>query len=180
MFDFFNMKSSSRKVGFALMILVLILIFVYIFFISTNMPDKNNLDEKSITTVTLENCDIQKAACLFKFKNLTLEISMDKDIYYLKPFNLSVKRLFTNTSSKDTSKIESIVVDFKMKNMNMGVNRFQLKKMTLKNDAYAWEGKALLPICVTGRADWVSELDILTSDSHYRLIFPILVKQATQ
>lgn len=178
MFDLFNMKSTSSKVGLAVLFLISALIFVYIFIVSTNMFKENSLDEKSITKVTLKNCDIQKAACLFSAENIILEISMDKDIYYLKPFNLSVKRLFNNSSSKDNSNIESIAVDFKMKNMNMGVNRFQLKKVKLKNDDYAWKGKALLPICVTGRADWVSELDILTTDSHYRLIFPVLVKQA--
>lgn len=164
----------NNKTGFLLLFLTLILIA----FVSISLLKENDHDEKGITSISLKNCDIQKTVCTFNTPNLTLEISMDQDIYYLKPFNLSVKRSFTKNSGKDSSEIESIFVDFKMTNMNMGVNRFQLTKMNFKNDVYTWKGKALLPVCITGRADWVSELDILMKDSHYRLTFPILVKQA--
>ena len=61
----------------------------------------------------------------------------------------------------------------------MGVNRFLLKKTNFRNEKQKWQGKALLPICVTGRADWVSELEVVTQKSKYVFSFPIFVKQAS-
>ena len=170
-----NLKSANNKIWFSL----LLLIFILVSFFLINFLKKSNPSNKPITIFTLENCNIQKTDCTFTAENMTLELSMQKDIYYLKPFDLSIKELLTDSYIKDNSAIESIVVDFKMKNMDMGVNRFKLKKQKLaKGTSSVWEGKALLPICVTGRAGWVTELDILTNDSHYRLVFPIVVKQA--
>ena len=61
-----------------------------------------------------------------------------------------------------------------MNNMNMGVNRFLLKR----DNKSIWKGKALLPICVTGRADWLSEIEILTTKNKYIISIPILVKKS--
>ena len=167
------MKNVNNKVIFSILLLMLILIV----FISISLLKKNKRSEKPVTIVKLKNCHIQQTPCSLKLQDLTLEVSMDKNVYYLSPFHFTVKRTFITPANSNRSEIESIFVDFKMKNMNMGVNRFQLIKSEPIKDVYAWEGKALLPICVTGRADWVTELDILTKDAHYRLIFPILVKQ---
>jgi len=172
----FELKNINSKVFVSILSLTLILLtFIFIIFLNNN-----DVNEKPITIITLENCEIQKEICRFNVQGISLEISMDQDIYYLKPFNVSLKRVLTSKPENNSSDIESVFIDFKMKNMNMGINRFQLKKVKSKSDDIAWEGVALLPVCVAGRADWVSELDILTIDSHYRFIFPIIVKQANR
>ena len=65
-----------------------------------------------------------------------------------------------------------------MKNMNMGVNRFKLIKPSSKNIKKLWTGKALLPVCITGRADWFAELELISKKKKYMISFPISVKQA--
>jgi len=132
--------------------------------------DKYNFDrkEKELTQVLVENCQVQDEPCVANIGELELSISFVKNIYYLKPFDISI-------STSNASELISISVDFKMKNMDMGVNRFQLKRDA--NKAELWQGKALLPICVTGRADWYSELEVTTKKGRYQIILPILVKQ---
>ena len=148
-------------------ILVFLIIIIVSLFIAA---DKYNFyhKEKELPQVLVENCLVQDKPCVANIDDLKLRISFAKNIYYLKPFDISI-------STSNASEPTSISVDFKMKNMDMGVNRFQLKRDANKSDL--WQGKALLPICVTGRADWYSELEVTTKKGRYQIILPILVKQ---
>jgi len=134
------------------------------------VADKYLIDikEKELTQVFVENCQVQDNPCVVNIDDLKINVSFEKNIYYLKPFNMSISTL-------NASDLTSIYVDFKMKNMDMGVNRFQLKR-DIQKFGY-WQGIALLPICVTGRADWYSELEVTTKKGRYQIILPIFVRQ---
>lgn len=120
--------------------------------------------------ISIKNCDVQKNKCKVNIENFNIEISLDKDIYYLKRFDI-------NIVANDKADIESAHIYFKMKNMNMGKNYFVLKKTVSDNKLYLLQGTALLPICVTGRADWFSELEVVTKTNKYIIEFPIVVKK---
>ena len=158
-----------KKITFIAIILIFtisILLFLKI---------ESSKDEKmlSIIKVPLLNCKVQKQNCKTEVDALKVEVAFDKDIFYLKPFNFSVR-----TKIKGNNEIYSIKINFKMKNMDMGINRFSLKNINKENNEQLWQGTALLPICVTGRADWFSELDVVTKNTKYVVSFPITVKQA--
>lgn len=155
-----------------------ILVFVFLLFIllitllSEKLWLQNN--DKVVVRIPVENCFVQKETCIVNFNEFKVGISFAKDVYYLKKFNISVF-----TERKSTSNINSIQVDFKMKSMDMGVNRFMLTKRKLINKKQLWDGIAILPICVTGRADWFSELVIEANKTKYILTFPFQVKQSS-
>ena len=155
--------------------ITLVLLFSIILVVIVLQDLKWGTDVKSLITVKIpiENCEPQIKVCNVELDNLEISVSFDKDIFYLKPFKVSV---FKNADS--SSVIESVYIDFKMKNMEMGVNRFLLSKIGSKDKKQSWLGKALLPICVTGRVDWFSELEIATQTKKYIITFPIIVKQA--
>lgn len=117
-----------------------------------------------IETIAIDNCYPQKQACVVNVAGSEMTISMSDKIYYLKPFYVSIRE------TPPSANIIMINVNFNMTNMNMGVNR---SKLTLNDDV--WAGKALLPICVTGRADWISEVEIQTNNSKTIFSFPISV-----
>lgn len=142
--------------------------------ISQNFKWTDQRIERSIIEVSAGNCPAQHQICTVKLDEFIIGISFDKNIYYLKKFDVSVW-----TENKESADIESIHIDFKMNNMNMGVNRFMLTKVNSKNNKQQWQGKALLPICVTGRADWFSELEIMTKQNKYILTFPLQVKRTS-
>jgi len=155
-----------NKIAFLFVILIITL-FIFI----PNNPPIENIKEKVIINVSPEKCNIESKVCIIEKMDFKIKISFDDNIYYLKPFVVSVI-----DENKVNNKLESIQVDFKMKNMNMGVNRFMLKKSILKNNVQLWQGKALLPICVTGRADWISEFDLQTKNKNYSIRLPVQVK----
>ena len=109
-------------------------------------------------------CQVQQQDCVIKNDGATFTIRSDKDVYYLKPFTMS---LSTNNQT-----VTNVIVDFKMVNMEMGVNRTALKKE--KTD---WHGQVILPVCVTGRADWLAEIEVYSNDSQYRIMLPLEVKK---
>ena len=102
-----------------------------------------------------------------------IKVLLDQNIYYLRPFIIKA-----DGKTKNNAYLENIIVNFEMNGMNMGVNRFSLKNKALLNDKQHWQGKALLPVCVIGRADWIIELELVTKRAQYILSVPMTVQQA--
>ena len=150
--------------------IIILLIFGY--FIFWTASSNNEIEQRKIIRLQVDKCNAQKQKCSVNLNGHKIRISFDENVFYLKPFYISV-----SDENNDSNNIESIQIDFKMKNMNMGVNRFLLEKIHSENNQPFWKGKALLPICVTGRADWVSELNIVTKDYNYIISLPLLVKK---
>lgn len=160
--------TRSKKLIFTLTFIVFLLTTIYL--VSDYTQEKS---EPNLTLINLEseNCKIQTELCNYNIDGLRLSISSDKNIQYLKPFLISV-----NTSTNYNSNVKKIQIEFKMNGMDMGVNRFLLSKKNINNKEI-WQGKALLPICVTGRADWIAELSIYIKDSIYVIKLPVSVEQ---
>jgi hypothetical protein len=155
-------------------IITLFVLFIIMIISSQNLKWVGQSIEKKIINVPTGNCHAQKQLCTVTSDDFKIGISFDKNIYYLKKFNVSVW-----TENKESADIESIQIDFKMKNMNMGVNRFMLEKINSENKRQQWQGKALLPICVTGRADWFAELEVVTKQSKFILTLPLFVQRSS-
>lgn len=152
-------------------IIGLFLVAVFAVFIMINTKWSGESKEQVVIKISDVKCNAQKKVCKIELEGLNIELSFDNNIYYLKPFNV-----FVWTEAK--THIKSIQVDFKMINMNMGVNRFSLRKTELENEKQKWQGKALLPVCVTGRADWFAELGIVTENVKYIISLPVSVQTA--
>ena len=140
------------------------------YFVSDYTQEKSEL-ELTLININSGNCKIQTELCNFNIDGLQLSISSDKAIQYLKPFLIVV-----NTSTSHNSNLKKIQIEFKMNGMDMGVNRFLLSKKNINNKE-SWQGKALLPICVTGRADWIAEFSLYIKDSIFILSLPISVRK---
>ena len=149
--------------------LVFVIIIAATFIFIQNKNEAVTFKEKDVIKIQANNCNIESKECVVELNGSKVNILFDENIYYLKPFYVSV----TNQNLKNL-KLESIQIDFKMNNMNMGVNRFLLKNDKNKS---IWKGKALLPICVTGRADWISEIELTTKTKKYLISLPVLVKK---
>lgn len=78
------------------------------------------------------------------------------------PFGLRVR-----TAGFDA---ETVNVAFEMPGMDMGLNRYRLVQ-----DAQTpglWVGKASLPVCGSGRLDWVARVSATRGDTTYVAVFP--------
>lgn len=117
--------------------------------------------------VELESsCLIQEGKCRLNYGDININISSDENIFYLHPFEIEV--VLENT------KATKVVADFKMNDMDMGINRVMF---TQGYSDVQWVGTYTLPVCVSGRVDWNVEIEVYTGVGNYKVILPVHVKK---
>ena len=157
-----------------ILLLLLLAIFLVLLFWGERQLQHAN---ENFTNINIQNaiCRAEENTCVVENKMFKLKLKMDSRIYYLSAFNVTA-----NSEVKGKNQIKKIQLDFKMKGMDMGVNRVLLKPGQQENNIQQWTGSGLLPICVSGRADWVAELEIYMNQTRYRLQFPVIVHKITK
>ena len=93
-------------------------------------------------------CDVL-VGCSISSPDIDVEVSFETKPRALQPFPVAVK----SRGSKD---IKAVTISFSMSGMEMGLNRYALVYAT----GNEWRGEVTLPICVSGRTDWVAGIEI--------------------
>ncbi|HFD80310.1 MAG TPA: hypothetical protein ENK05_07980 [Gammaproteobacteria bacterium] len=65
---------------------------------------------------------------------------------------------------------ETASVDFSMKGMDMGLNRYLLQRQ-----GDEWRARVTLPVCGSGRSDWLADVVIATAQGRYHLQIPFVL-----
>lgn len=109
--------------------------------------------------LALDNgCDV-RSNCVGRYEGLSVSVRMAPQRSALKPFNVT---LSSNVV------LEAVTVSLEMQGMDMGQNRYRL----LGGEDRTWQAEITLPVCVSGRSDWVAVFELLASDGRYRLSVP--------
>ncbi|VAW80720.1 hypothetical protein MNBD_GAMMA15-129 [hydrothermal vent metagenome] len=103
-------------------------------------------------------CDVRQG-CTGQSDGVSVAVRMTPHRTALKPFRIEL--------SSDAN-IEAVGLSLKMRGMEMGQNRYRL----LRSDTGAWQSEVTLPVCTSGRSDWIAILDLHTSNRLYRLSVP--------
>ncbi len=90
----------------------------------------------------VKDCDLSEGSCAHA--GFRLEI-LDRPVVPLK--QLTTRLTVTDTISKPLLNLEMI-------GMDMGVNRFSFTETTTG----VWEAKIMIPVCSTGRRDWLASV----------------------
>ncbi len=129
-----------------------------------------NVDNKTEDVIVLpQQCYPQQQLCKFNVQALEMGVVFSKKVVYLQPFDIKVIQY-----SKDGGGIEQPQISFQMKNMNMGLNRYNLQASAALSE---WKTRAVLPVCVSGRADWLAELEFVYQGKYYKLVYPLQAEQ---
>jgi len=92
-----------------------------------------------------------------------LALRLDRDIRPLHPFSVAVR-----VRGLAADAIERVRVRFAMSGMDMGPNLYALAR---QSDG-TWTGRVTLPVCSTGRVDWLAEASVVAGGVEYRARFP--------
>ncbi len=132
----------------------------------------NKLQQKPRHTLMLldVNCDPGKTVCVAADQNYAITLYFPQQVHYLKPFKMEV-----TTKGLDLPDIESVNIDYTMVGMDMGLNRFSLAPITDVKGAQRYAGEGILPVCVSGRVDWVANVQINTAKKVYDAAFGLEV-----
>lgn len=152
--------------------LVLLLIVLFGATLAGQYWWNNSAGKNSFIVIANNSCDVQQQTCLFNSDVYQFELTIPRDIVYLQPFEIHMRML-------NESKIpETVLAEFMMQDMQMGLNQFQLHP---SDNNKLWSARVVLPVCVTGRVDWQMELWLMQNGTRYRLRVPIEVSSpATQ
>jgi len=114
---------------------------------------------KTAATATIPVCDLQVGPCTASLpdgRSASLAL-LPLPVVALKPITVHLKL--------SGIQAQRVVVDFTGVNMDMGFNRFPLKRAGV-----GYAGKAILPVCTRSRMEWKAE--VLVQTEHGLLAFP--------
>lgn len=107
-----------------------------------------------------QNCDLSERACAVD--DYSLEF-LDRPILPLKPIRVELRT---------SREILSVILDLEMLDMDMGINRFALKK----TGQDTWTGTVMIPVCATGRRDWRVNMLLVTPEGARKAIYSFVVQ----
>ena len=105
-----------------------------------------------------EPCDILNQPCIISGDDVSLEITFSEKLQALVPFQVNL-----HMSSGSPGKIQDVTAAFSMEGMQMGISRYRFLSTTPGD----WIAKVTLPIFVTGRTDWMIDVEIETASARY-------------
>lgn len=155
------------KKALLLLVLMLATMGVAYYFI----PD-NELEQKPRQALSLmdSNCDPAKSICVVADQDHAITLYFPEQVHYLSPFSMQVTtKGFRNTA------IEAVNVEYTMVGMDMGLNRFTLASMVDEKGNLFYKGEGILPVCVSGRVDWLAKVNIMTAEKVYEAEFKLVV-----
>lgn len=106
------------------------------------------------------------SGCRVSDAGLDLQVRFATAPRVLQPFHLQLQ-----VSGAVT--VESVAVTFLMRSMDMGLNRYRL----IAGPDGLWQGNVTLPVCVSGRSDWIADFEMVTAARRYRLRLPFMAEK---
>ena len=103
-----------------------------------------------------------KKNCVAKIDEVEMTWFVENPIHYLKPFTNKIQ--FRNISESDVSRV---TIEFVMQGMEMAVNRSEFTQQS--NDQ--WQAQSILPICASGRKDWLAIVSVETKQGKWQSSF---------
>ena len=96
------------------------------------------------------SCNPVGGQCTARSESIAITLRLEDALRPLKRFQVEV-----DVADAYAQEMDSVAVQFSMVGMNMGVNRFGLDNTAKRK----WGGFAILPVCATGRADWLVNVE---------------------
>ena len=152
--------------------LILLIVFLGSVAVAYLFVSNNEVEQKPRQVLELldMNCNPATAVCAAAKQDVSVELFFPKRVQYLKPFKMQVRSNGINNST-----IETVHVDYTMVGMDMGLNRFSLLPVTDDKGQQSYEGEGILPVCVSGRVDWLATVNVITADKVYEAVFKLEV-----
>lgn len=111
-------------------------------------------------------CDLQQG-CRAGNDSMTVDVQFGAAPRALQPFPVSLQ-----VTGSEAPKGISVV--FSMRGMDMGLNRYHL----IGDATSGWKADITLPVCVSGRSDWVAEFELLTDRRRLRFSVPFVLQKS--
>lgn len=114
--------------------------------------------DRPLTVLSVEpGCDMLRG-CEAGDSNLAVLLSFEAPPRALKPFPIQLRQIRGQSA-------ESVSVSFAMEGMDMGLNRYRM----VSDAAGRWTANVTLPVCASGRSDWLATFELTTTARRVRI-----------
>jgi hypothetical protein len=103
--------------------------------------------------------------CTAGYATTSVTVRLGPDVVALKPFPVTL------SVAGDDEKPKTVMVKFVMSGMSMGLNEYRL--LPVSDDV--WKADVILPICTSGRSDWVAEFTLESPNGRRSLVVPFVL-----
>jgi O-antigen ligase len=69
--------------------------------------------------------------------------------------------------------VETVMISFAMRGMDMGLNRYRM----VRGASNTWTADVTLPICVSGRSDWIAGVELVTARRRFQWDVPFVLEK---
>ncbi len=108
------------------------------------------------------DCNVTERICQATGPDVRLRLQLGPPVSVMRSFPIRVKL------DGDYGEVEQVSVLFTMEGMNMGLNWYRLKE----GRAGRWIGQAMLPVCTSGRTDWIARVSVRAGRRDWKVEFP--------
>jgi hypothetical protein len=103
-------------------------------------------------------CAVIGEGCMAGDDEMAIGLRIAEPVQPLQPFAVEV----------EAGAVESVFVEFSMRDMDMGMNRYRLEPDAADG---RWRAQVMLPVCSMGRRDWVARVETRTPQAAYAAEF---------
>ena len=111
-------------------------------------------------------CDSAQRACRARGEDIELELRLGPPVLPMQDFEIQLRSM-RGALAADAQ----VEVQFQMRAMDMGHNRYRL----VADADGVWRGRAMLPVCSSGRSDWFAQLEISAGDRRWQAELPFTI-----
>ncbi len=124
---------------------------------------QSDRQDKAVTRLLSDHsCEPLGSPCRSQAGSRVVSLFFPAAVHYLRPFEMQVVAM-----GFGQDEIINVTVSFTMTDMDMGINRFGLRKEETPNARLTYKGRGMIPVCVSGRRDWLATVELETENNIY-------------
>jgi len=139
--------------------LLILGLFAGAYFVGQWLQSHNGQAEMAQKPMRYDSCNPATTNCVAFIGQHKLVISFSRSPSALQPFQVRLQG--------ENIRPDSVSVEFAMRGMDMGMNRYALKPVS----EAAWGSEVILPVCSLGRHDWESRFEVVYQGVRWLAIF---------
>jgi len=142
---------------------VYLLVCVLVFCVSCDKDAESRLQVSRLTPS--QPCDVRQG-CRATDESVAVTVTFGAEPRALQPFPIHIQL-------DGHQQADSVTVAFSMQDMDMGSNRYRL----IAEASAGWNADITLPICTSGRTDWVADFELVLADRRLQIQVPFVLQK---
>lgn len=142
---------------------VYLLVCVLCLFISCDKDPESRLQVSRLTPS--QPCDVRQG-CRAADESAAVTVTFGAEPRALQPFPIHIQL-------DGHQQADAVTVAFSMQAMDMGSNRYRL----IADAPGGWNADITLPICTSGRTDWVADFELVVADRRLKIQVPFVLQK---